>query len=343
VELSRRSLAGAIVAACAAWRSRAPQPSSELDLALPRRSRRQSSELALAGARSAPLESDADVERLLPRISNWGRWGADDQLGTLNFVQTAHRLTAVRGVRSGRLVSLARQTSLIKTPGVRDGRHEVQHADGASRDVVGFMPHGFALTHLDALCHAAADAHRLYNGVPASVVAPTGVERLDANAMGGGICGRGVLLDVGRAHGGALAPGTAIRVRDLEQAERAAGLTVGEGDILLVRNGAGMRNTRDARSGLHPECLPWLHARRVALLGSDGDNDVHPLAGFDRYASAMHSVAIPHLGLPLLDGLELDALGLACADERRWTFLLTVAPWRITGTTSSPVNPLAMF
>jgi kynurenine formamidase len=330
VELSRRSLVGALVAAGAACRVGGAEAG------------RQATGPATSGG-TARVESDADVERLLPRLGNWGRWGEDDQLGTLNFVQPALRLRAVRGVRSGRMVSLARQTSLTRSEGVREGRHDVQYGDGASRDVVGFVPHGFALTHLDALCHASADADRLYNRVPTSVVTPSGVQRLDANAMGDGICGRGVLLDVGRARGGALEPGTAIRVRDLEQVERIAGLTVGEGDILLVRNGAGLRNTRERRSGLHPECLVWLHARRVALLGADGDNDVHPLRGFDRYGSAMHSVAIPHLGMPLLDNLELDALGRACAEERRWTFLFTVAPWRLTGTTSSLVNPLAMF
>jgi kynurenine formamidase len=287
--------------------------------------------------------SDADVDRLLPRLTNWGRWGGDDQLGTMNFLTPARRVDAVRGVRSGRLVSLARQTSLTKTVGVREGRHEMLLDDGAARDVVGFVPHGFALTHLDALCHAFAGPDRLYNGVPASVVTSVGAGRLDVDAMGNGICGRGVLLDVGRRHGGALEPGTPIHVDDLERAERAAGVTVSEGDVLLVRTGAGARNTRERRSGLHPECLPWLHQRRVALLGGDGDNDVHPLAGFDRWASAMHSVAIPYLGLPLIDNLELDGVARACADEGRWSFLFTVAPWRLIGTTASPVNPLALF
>jgi kynurenine formamidase len=328
MEMTRRDLVGTLAAAGALRQREGSRP---LRAPLPR------------------VQSDADVEALLTHISNWGRWGPDDRRGTVNFLTPAHRVRAARGVRSGRMVALARQTSL-RSEGVREGRHEVQSGDGASRDVVGFVPHGFALTHLDALCHASADAGRLYNGVPASVVTAAGVQALDANAMGDGICGRGVLLDIGRAHGGvggahggALEPGTPIRVADLEGAERVARVTVSEGDVLLVRTGAGPRNTRERRSGLHPECLPWLHARRIALLGGDGDNDAHPLDGFDRWASAMHSVGIPYLGLPLLDNLELDALGRACAEERRWTFLVTVAPWRLTGTTSSLVNPLAIF
>jgi kynurenine formamidase len=289
-----------------------------------------------------PPVTAAQYDQWKRDLTNWGRWGKDDQRGTLNFLTPAHRVRAMHAVRSGRMVSLARQTSLT-SEGVREGRHEVLSGDGAARDVVGFVPHGFALTHLDALCHAFASPKQLYNGFPTSAVAPSGVQKLDANAMGDGICGRGVLLDIGRLRGGALEPGTPIRVADLERAEQAAGLAVSEGDVLLVRTGAGSRNTRERRSGLHPECLPWLHARRVALLGGDGDNDVHPLDGFDRFASAMHSVGIPYLGLPLLDNLELDALARGCDGDRRWSFLFTVAPWRLTGTTSSLVNPLAVF
>jgi kynurenine formamidase len=295
------------------------------------------------GVEALRVRSDADIDQLLPRITNWGRWGKDDQLGTLNFLQASHRLSAVRAVQSGRMVSLARQTSLTRTDGVRDGRHEVLRADGAARDVVGFMPHGFALTHLDALCHASANPERMYNGFPTTAITPSGVERLDVNVMGEGVCGRGVLLDIGRLKGAALEPGTPIHVSDLERAETMAGLRVAEGDVLLVRTGAGSRNTRERRAGLHPECLLWLHERRIAMLGGDGDNDVHPAGGFERWASAMHSVAIPYLGLPLLDNLELESLGRTCEEAKRWTFLFTVAPWRLVGTTASPVNPLAMF
>jgi kynurenine formamidase len=295
---------------------------------------------------SAPAEirTDGDVDRLLPRISNWGRWGPKDQLGTLNLITPERRAAAARLVRSGRTVSLAREVALSSESGVERAAHEVTLRPGGCRDYVAMVFHGFSMTHLDALCHVFADESRMYNGLPRSAVTTSGARALGAEVMAErGICGRGVLLDVAAVRGAAVEPGGAIRPQDLEAAERAHRLTVAEGDVLLVRTGSGRRNTRERRAGLHPQCLPWLHARGVALLGGDGDSDVAPLEGFDRWGSAMHSVAIPYLGLPLLDNAELDELGRACAQEGRWEFFFTMAPLRFPGTTGSAVNPLALL
>ena len=290
------------------------------------------------------MRSDSDIERLLPALSNWGRWGKQDELGALNFVTPELRRRAAALVRSGRAVTLAREVSVTGTEGIRRGTYEMLSEGGGSRDFVGMIFHGFALTHLDALCHAFTPDGRMYNGFPATEVGPQGARRLGMEKIGAaGICGRGVLLDVAASKGGPLTPGTPIFVDDLEVAETRQGIRVGSGDLLFVRTGAGPRNTRERRAGLHPECLPWLRGREVAVLGSDGDSDVAPLPGFERFASAMHSVAIPYLGLPLLDNASLDELGQVCQEEKRWQFLLTVAPWRIRGTTSSPVNPIALF
>lgn len=290
------------------------------------------------------VENDAGVERLLPRLTNWGRWGAADELGTLNYITPEHRRKAAALVRTGRSVSLAREVSVTRTEGIRRGTYEMMRDEGGSRDFVGMIFHGFAQTHLDALCHAFTPEGKMYNGFPASEVTPQGANKLGVERMAArGVTGRGVLLDISSLKGAPLAPGTPVSIADLEAAERRQKVRVGAGDILFVRTGAGFANTRERRAGLHPECLTWLHERRVALLGGDGDNDVAPLAGFERFASAMHSVAIPFMGLPLLDNAELDALSRACGEERRWQFLLTVAPWRFQGATSSPVNPVALF
>jgi kynurenine formamidase len=290
------------------------------------------------------LETDADIDRAIPSLTNWGRWGADDQLGTLNLLTPARRRRAAALAREGRVVPLAREVSVTKTEGIRRGTYEMQRDEGGARDFVGMIFHGFAQTHLDALCHGFTPDGRTYNGYSATeTVTPDGALRLGVEVIAArGVVGRGVLLDVAAVRGAALEPGTAIRVAELEAAERAHRVRVGEGDILLVRTGAGVGNTRERRSGLHPECLPWLKARGVALLGGDGDNDAHPLP-LERWASPIHSVAIPYLGLPLVDNAELDALGAACRELLRWEFLLTLAPWRFRGTTSSPVNPLAVL
>ncbi|HEX8558153.1 MAG TPA: cyclase family protein [Pyrinomonadaceae bacterium] len=298
-----------------------------------------------APAGDAPnVENDDAVERLLPALTNWGRWGKADQLGTLNYITPGRSRGAAALVRSGRAVSLAREVSVTKTEGIRRGTYEMMRDEGGSRDFVGMIFHGFAQTHLDALCHAFTPDGKMYNGFSSDEVTPQGANRLGVERMAArGVAGRGVLLDVAALKGAALQPGAPVFISDLEAAERRQGVRVGAGDILLVRTGAGFNNTRERRAGLHPECLTWLHKRQVALLGGDGDNDVAPLAGFERFASAMHSVAIPFMGLPLLDNAELDALSRVCVEEERWQFLLTVAPWRFRGVTSSPVNPIALF
>jgi kynurenine formamidase len=289
------------------------------------------------------IQTDDDIDRLLPQITNWGRWGKGDQLGTVNYITARQRLRAIASVKKGRTVSLAREISVTKTEGIRRGTYEMLRDEDGSRDYIGMIFHGFALTHLDALCHAFAGRSQMYNGFSIEEVTPEGATKLGMERMAAkGISGRGILLDIATVKREILSPGTPIWPKDLEQAEEAQHVTVEEGDILLVRTGAGTRNTEEQRAGLHPHCLPWLHERKVSVLGSDGDNDVHP-SEFKRWASAMHSVAIPYMGLPLLDNAELDNLSQVCQEEGRWEFYLTIAPWRLQGTTSSPVNPIALF
>lgn len=300
-----------------------------------------------------PIENDADIDRLLPKLSNWGRWGDDDQLGTLNFITPAIRLAAARLIRTGRVVPLARELPVANAPGARRQVYEMTRyedpppEEAGCVDFIGLVYHGFVVTHIDALCHifTPAGKHGMYNGFPITAVTPEGAAKLGVEVMGAaGIVGRGVLLDVAALSGGALVPGSAIMPADLMAAEKRQGVTVGEGDILFVRNGAGPRNVLQHGTGLHAACLPWLHARKVAVLSSDSDSDIHPAPpGFVRWTEAMHMVALPYLGLPLLDNAELEALSRVCAEERRWEFFVSIAPWRFKGATSSPVNPLAMF
>ena len=305
-----------------------------------------------AAPRLHPINHDEDLERALPALSNWGRWGSDDQLGTLNFMSARTRLAAASLIRTGRVVPLGREFS-PKTPGLRRLAYKMTRYQDALPeesgciDEIGMIYHGLAITHVDALCHIFTPEGRegMYNGYPIEDVTPGGALRLGIERIGEvGIIGRGVLLDVAAVQGGPLELSSAIGPEDLEAAERLHGVRVGEGDILFIRNGAGARNTFEHGSGLHAACLPWLRDRRVAVLSSDSDNDVHPArAGFSRWSEPIHMVAIPYLGMTLLDNAELDSLAAACAVEDRWSFFVTIAPWRFKGGTSSPVNPLAMF
>ena len=160
-----------------------------------------------------------------------------------------------------------------------------------------------------------------------------------------------MLLDVPAALGvDALEPGTPITIDDLEACEaraerprrhrrRAAGA---HGPVALARRARPVGPVHERLAGLHASCLPWLHEREIALLGSDGVSDVYP-SHIDDVALPIHTVGIVAMGLHLLDNLDLDALAAACAEEQRAEFLLTVAPLILRGGTASPVNPIATF
>ena len=299
-----------------------------------------------------PSLTAADVERYRSSLSNWGRWGDGDQLGTLNLLRPEHTIAAASLVRTGRRVSCARP---LPTEPALDNMRPVEHhmvgtvTEGYGADWFGVAPHGYATSHLDALCHIFWEG-RVYGDRPAEVVTAHGATELGIHHLADGVVGRGVLLDVPAALGvEALEPGTPITVADLTAAEERAGVRVGAGDVLLVRTGRwrwralhGPWDPRERLAGLHASCLPWLHEREVAVLGSDGVSDVHP-SHIGDVRLPIHTVGIVAMGLLLLDNLDLDALAVACAEEGRSEVLLTIAPLVLVGGTASPVNPIAIF
>jgi len=218
-----------------------------------------------------------------------------------------------------------------------------------SADYFAISPHGIANTHLDALCHV-FNQGKMYNGYPSSHVTVQGARNGAIDALRDGIVSRGVLIDVPRVKGREwLEPGEAISPADLEAAEKAGNFQVEEGDVLFVRTGRHARQKakgpwdafKDGMAGLGAACLLWLHARKVAALGSDGASDVLP-SGYERILP-IHAVTIVAMGIHLLDNCALDAVAEACAARSRWTFLLVVAPLVLVRGTASPVNPLAIF
>jgi kynurenine formamidase len=307
----------------------------------------------VADAASPPhIKNDHDLESALHALSNWGRWGAEDQLGTLNFITAKTRLAAAALIRTGRIVPLGREFSTA-TPELRNFTYEMRRyqdplpEEAGCFDIVGMTCHGFAITHVDALCHLFTPEGKqgMYNGYSIDNVTKEGALKLGIERVGKtGIVGRGVLLDIAQVRRGPLPLGTAVMPADLAAAETLHDVKVGEGDILFVRTGAGAKNTYRHGSGLHADCLPWLKERSVSVLSSDSDSDVHPpIPGFAMWTEPVHMVGIPYMGLTLLDHAELDALAIACAQEKRWAFFVSAAPWRFAGATGSAVNPLAMF
>ena len=293
-----------------------------------------------------------DVLALHETLSNWGRWGDEDQLGALNLITPEVTAAATATVRTGRTVSCARA---LNTQAAVDNPTPVAHhmigtfTEGWGADYVALAPHGFATSHIDALSHVFHEG-KLFNGYDAETVTAHGATRLGIHQLHGGIVTRGVLLDIPALRGvDTLAPGEPVFPDDLEAAETRAGLQVHAGDVLFVRTGRwrwrdehGPWDLASRAAGLDAACLPWLRDRDVAALGSDGISDVMP-SRVDGVPMPIHTVAIVALGLHLMDNLDFDGLSVACAETGRWAFLLTVAPLVLRRGTASPVNPIAVF
>ena len=300
-----------------------------------------------------------EMEALAQSVSNWGRWGKEDERGTLNHLTPAHARAAAALVVTGQTVSLSRDFPV--TPGPENPwpaqHHMVIAGDDpcipqvpgleVSTDYIGIAFHGMASSHLDALCHV-FQGGKMYNDRPAGEVKSTGARSNTVMTLKDGLAGRGVLMDVPRALScGFVDPEHCITVADLERTEQAQGLTVGAGDIVLVRTGRDVRRQRldDQKvAGLDPVVTRWLHERQAAVLGGDGVHDpIPPGAIAPDWPMPIHMIGLVYMGLHLLDNLNLEDVALTCAREQRWVFLLTLAPLRISGGTGSPLNPIAMF
>jgi kynurenine formamidase len=290
---------------------------------------------------------------LFEAVSNWGRWGDAGERGALNHLTPARVAAAARLVESGTTITLSR---LLQTEARPDVPEPADHhmtmlpgSEGFAKDYVGVDYHNDGQSHIDAFCHVAHDGF-LFDGSPASSVTSQGAQKGTIELLKDGLVGRGVLIDVPRTRGVPwVEPGDHIFREDLEAAERDQEVTVGSGDILLVRTGHGRRlaelgpwDTPDAKAGLHPTAAHFLADRRVAALGSDGNNDTAPSTTED-VGFPIHVLALNAMGVHLLDYLQLDDVARHCEAVGRWEFLFAAAPLRIGGGTGSPINPTAIF
>lgn len=182
----------------------------------------------------------------------------------------------------------------------------------------------------------------MYNGFSSDEVKEGGANRGSSDKLGGGIVGRGVLLDIARLRGRPMNEAEGVTAEDLDSSATSQGVEMRRGDLLFVRTGCIRYLSSEGRAGLDAPCLRWLHEKEVALLGTDGAADVFPTP-YKEWAYPIHRIGLVFLGLHLVDNADLDPLAQACEEEGRWEFLVTVAPLRFTGATGSPVNPLAVF
>lgn len=312
-----------------------------------------------------PIPTESDVVRMMDTLSNWGRWGADDQMGTLNLITPERRLAAARLVTDGVPVTCARpiSTEITADTTVQPLRFMVDSGEGrdtaspgrilqrrGAAEFIGMVFHGYTITHVDTPAHYFWQG-QLYNGRSCNLVtAREGAQVESVDLLRDGVVSRGVLLDVAALEGRWLNAGEGVMPEQLEAAEAAAGVRVEPGDILLVRTGyyarrlaEGPRNPmRDGSPALHVAAAPWLRERGVTMLGTDTHNDVSPLP-YPGLGNALHIVALVAMGLWLMDNANLEEVAAACAARRRWEFMLTVAPLRLAAATGSPVNPIALF
>ena len=301
-----------------------------------------------------------DLERWETELSNWGRWGSDDQIGALNLITPEKMREAASLVRDGVTVGL--QIFPIGGEGMETGRFgENRHwmalinSDGTvSRaiDVIQLSLHDGLMSHMDALCHYALERDGksvIFNGYPNNLTA-AGCQDLAADRMGPGYVTRGVLVDMPLLRGvDWLEPSTPIYVEDLEAWEEFAGIKIGPGDALLVRGGRwALRDARgpwdygEGGAGLHASVLPFLHERGVALLVSDAVNDVQP-SGVEGVRRPVHTITQTVIGLPIVDNGYLEETAEVAERLQRWEFMLFWHIMQIPGGTASPFNALATF
>ncbi|MEU2745369.1 cyclase family protein [Streptomyces collinus] len=296
------------------------------------------------------------------RVNNWGRWGSDDEIGTLNLITDEVVRRAAATVRTGRRVPLALplQQDGVQT-GMIPGRVNPLHAMvqinqeifgpgtvACSDDAVTMGLQ--AATHWDALSHV-SHSGRLYNGRPAHTVTAHGGAGFSGIATVRHVVSRGVLLDVARARGtDRLGGGYAVTPEDLDAAEELAGTRVRAGDVVLVRTGqiqaylAGDRHGYAYPSpGLSIRTPEWFHARDVAAVADDTLTfEVFPPEVEDLWLP-VHALDLVEMGMPQGQNWNLEKLSTACGEAGRYAFLLTATPEPFTGATGSPVAPVAVL
>lgn len=300
--------------------------------------------------------TQADIDRWIEELSNWGRWGEDDQLGALNLITPEKRLAAAKLIREGISVSLARD---VEKTAAQDNPDPFQHemllvgrgTDSPwSGDRFSVSYHGYAHTHMDSLCHLFYRG-KMYNGFSRDEVVRAGAKKLGIQNAKQGIFTRGILFDLAELRGVRfLEPGSAIYPDELDAWEKHAGIQVGSGDVIFIRTGRWKRRdqfgpwdvTKEGAAGLHASCAKWLRDRDVAMIGSDGASDVLP-SGVEGVTHPVHVLTLHAMGVHIFDNCDLEAVSEVAKRLKRWDFALTAAPLAVEGGTGSPLNPIASF
>ena len=291
----------------------------------------------------------AEFDAMFQEINNWGRWGADDELGTMNLITPEKTRAAAALVQRGITVSLSHNPMPDEAPDNPDAAFNHTMGRTLRSDTYEFTYHGYGVSHIDSLCHFLWN-DRMYNDVPPSASSPDGCGKLGIQNLKQGIVTRGILLDFARLKGVPyLEPQTPIYAEDIEAWEEMAGVEVSPGDVIFVRTGRWARPRR-ARA-----VADIRQQRRIARVGAALDQGARrrlrrqrcghrrdAVAG-RRVTQPVHTMLIAGFGTNFFDNMDLEALAETAAQENRWEFMLTAGPIPVEGGTGSPLNPIAIF
>ena len=300
-----------------------------------------------SGNRS-PLNAE-EFDRLFQQVKNWGRWGEDDQLGSINLITAAKRKQALSFAKTGQTVSLVHNPLTDKSD---DNASPFEHTmlPGFNMDRYAVSYHGYSHSHMDALCHILYK-DQTYNGYPrATVNTDKGCTKLGIDNLKQGLITKAVLLDIPRLKGVPyLEPGTAVYQEDVEAWEKMSGAKIQSGDVILLRTGRWARRDKvgpwavgRSAAGFHASIIPFIKARGVAIVGSDAASEVSP-SMVQGVALPVHTLLITALGVNILDNQDLEAVAEVAAKLKRWEFMITINPMPVTGGTGSPMNTIATF
>lgn len=309
-------------------------------------------------AQVTPAEPWRDIAA---RVSNWGRWGAEDEKGTLNFITPAVIAYAATLARTGKIFATAipfdetgPQDGKIRSNPMRYMRetgHNDQGYKGVFRyaDDVVFMALQSA-SQWDALAHVHYDG-KLYNGFSSSTIDEKGAKHGAVTNLNPGVVSRGVLIDVANFKKvDWLEKGYAISPEELEEVIKFQNVEIKSGDVLLFRTGWRNRYTHDfdkaafkaGEPGLSVRCLDWLAEHEISAVGSDNFAvEVIP-PEYDDQDLPFHLIAIRDMGMPLAEILDLETLAADCAADGIYEFLFVGAPLPFSHAVGSPVNPIAI-
>ncbi len=294
-----------------------------------------------------------EFDKIYSQVNNKNKWGADDKLGTINYITSEKILSALKIPSKGISVSLAFNMVVDSTRinsstydhfSIFSYKQNFAEHNGYNWIVDNYeiAYHGFTHSHIDGINHLSKDG-KMYNGI-------TDPSILGVDNYKNGIISKGILIDVPLLHNKEyVEAGYKVTLKDIIDFEKKYNVKIENGDVLLIRTGRwvekkikGDWDFPKKSAGIHYNIIPFLSEREIAVLGSDGTNDSNPPL-IKEEGSPIHMLTLVAMGMPLLDNLNLDELSKKAQELNEWEFLISFQPLRFEGGTGSPLNALAIF